>query len=87
MKTQQYLGVWGLPQPLLIFLLLGMDCSRGMALPLPLPLFLQELFRSWDGTERPFKENAEKTPLLQVTPTSSAAFLTASGWVLYSLRA
>lgn len=87
MKTQQYLGVWGLPQPLLIFLLLGMDCSRGMALSLPLPLFLQELFRSWDGTERPFKENAEITPLLQVTPTSSAAFLTASGWVLYSLRA
>lgn len=87
MKSQQYLRVWGLPQPLLIFLLLGMDCSRGMALPLPLPLFLQELFRSWDATERPFKENEEIILLLQVKPRCSAAFLKASGWVLYSLSA
>ena len=63
-KTQQYLRVWGLPQPLLISLLLGMHGSRGMALSLPLPLLLQELFRSWDATERPLKENAEIIPLL-----------------------
>lgn len=87
MKTQQYLRVWGLPQPLLVFLLLGVDCSRGVPLPLPLPLLLQELLRSWDATERPFKENAEIIPLLQVTLANSAAFLRASGWVLYSLRA
>lgn len=74
MKIQQYLRVRGLPQPLLIFLLLGMDCSRGMALSLPLSLFLQELFRSWDATEKPFKENAEQIPLLKVTPATSAAW-------------
>lgn len=62
----KYLRLGGLPQPLFISLLLGMHCSTGMALSLPLPLLLQELFRSWGTTERPLKENTEITPLLQM---------------------
>lgn len=80
-KTQEYLRMWGLPQPFPVFLLLGMHCNRGMALSLPLPLLLQDLFRSWDVTKTIQEKCRNHNLPAFCRPTISFYTLTASGWL------